>query len=64
MRPINFFIAALGMMASTAWAQGLLDQVPTNIPGYDTRFGVPLLARADARLRELGLDVEIGRAHV
>ncbi len=57
MRPINFFIAALGMMASTAWAQGLLDQVPTNIPGYDTRFGVPLLARADARLRELGLDV-------
>lgn len=61
MRRINCLLAvllAVMLVASApAMAQGLLDQVPATIPGYDTRFGVPLLARAERRLQEMGIDV-------
>lgn len=52
-------LALLLVIGPCAMAQGLLDQVPTTIPGYDTRFGVPLMARAERRLREMGIDVDV-----
>lgn len=59
MRRISFLLGVLCATAHSTMAQGLLDQVPTSIPGYDTRFGVPLLARAERRMQEMGLDVGI-----
>ena len=59
MRRISFLLGLLCAASGPAMAQGLLDQVPASIPGYDTRFGVPLLARAERRLREMGIDVDV-----
>jgi len=44
-------------IASASHAQNLLDELPATIPGYDSRFGLPLLARAETRLRSLGIDL-------
>jgi len=49
------FMIAASMFAAGAGAQTVLDFVPQTIPGYDARFGAPLLARAQNRLRDLGL---------
>lgn len=49
---------ALLLTAGAARGQTVFDQVPATVPGYDTRFGLPLLARAEQRLREMGLVVE------
>jgi hypothetical protein len=43
--------------AATAGAQTVFDQLPQTIPGYDARFGIPLLVRAQTRLRDLGIDL-------
>lgn len=59
MRRIKFLLIASVALSQSAAAQGLLDQVPATIPGYDTGFGVPLMARAERRLRELGIDVDV-----
>lgn len=59
MRRISFLFGMLCAAGDPAMAQGLLDQVPASIPGYDTRFGVPLLARAERRMQELGIDVGV-----
>ncbi len=59
MRRVEFLLLAGLVFCPDARAQGLLDQIPATIPGYDTRFGVPLMARAERRLREMGIDVEV-----
>ena len=60
MRRVSWIHGALAvavLLCKAGMAQGLLDQVPAYIPGYDTRFGVPLMARVEQRMREMGLDV-------
>jgi len=58
MRRASFLLLLLVLPAwAPARAQSLFEQIPATIPGHDTRFGVPLLARAENRLRELGVDV-------
>jgi len=49
-------LAAL-VLAPPARAQTVFDILPQTIPGYDARMGVPLLARAQARMRDLGLEI-------
>lgn len=56
---VRHLLLALLAPAGPALAQGLFDQMPTSIPGYDSRFGVPLLARVETRLREMGIDVDV-----
>lgn len=57
MRRVSIAVLLLLGIAASARGQGLFDQIPASIPGYDMRFGVPLLARAETRMRELGIDL-------
>ena len=50
-------VLLLTVGSGAARGQTVFDQLPQTIPGYDTRLGMPVLARAQARLREMGLDV-------
>jgi len=51
------FLGVLLACRATANAQTVFDQLPQTIPGYDARFGIPLLTRAQTRLRDLGIDL-------
>jgi hypothetical protein len=50
-------VLAAWLACGPAAAQSLFEQLPASIPGYDTRFGVPLMTRAENRMRELGIDI-------
>lgn len=47
-------VAMASLAPAAAQAETILDHLPQTVPGYDARFGMPLLARAQSRLRDLG----------